>query len=595
MLPVSFQPFFVLAIIGLTFISIYLNWLRPAVSFLLAVVIFLIAGILTPQEVLSGFGNDKIASILLLILITAGIRKNFNLERLFDYIFGKTQSYSVFLFRMMSQVAIFSSMINNTPVVALMTPYVMNWGKSQGIAPSKLLIPLSFATIMGGMLTVIGTSTNLLLNGFLDSYDQDLMKSMDLLLVGGAVTVTGILFLTLYGHRLLPNREDVIDHFNRNKSEYVVETVVSSNSSVIGKDIAEAGLRNLTGLYLVEVVRNQEIHYPVDPALKLQAGDVLLFAGQTDKIIDLIKSNKGINLPPQEDLDVAMGDKIEVVECVVASNWTLVERTVKDYRFRERYNAAVIAVQRAGEKLSGKIGDIKLKPGDLILILPGRSFFEKADLNTDLYVVSSLRDQIPSSRRNVLALVTVALAVITLVTFQQTTLFSTLIVIFSIMVGFRLITNSEIKRELDLNLIGILVFSLSIGLAIIKTDAASIIADGIISTLQPHGTVAIIIGLMLLANVLTSLIGNVGAISITFPLAFTLTESLGVDSAPYYLAIAYAASATFITPISYQTNLIIFGPGGYRFSDFLKVGLPVTMLYLTVALTVIWLIYGHTF
>ncbi len=585
MIAENFQPWFVIFVVFLIFLLIYKEYLKASVCFLMAVLLFSITGILTPAEVLSGFSNESIASIVMLILITTGLRKNFQLEYLFDAVFKKAKSYRGFMFRMMSQVAILSSFINNTPVVALMTPYVVDWGKKNNIAPSRLLIPLSYATIMGGMITLIGTSTTLVLNGFLQDYSHPSLLFEDLFVIGSVVTVVGILFILFVGHKLLPNHQDVLKTYSENKREYIVETRVLSNSKLIGKNILDAGLRNLKGVYLVEILRGERMISPVGPTEVLEDGDVLFFAGNTNDIVELINSGFGIELPSTaRSYD---SDKAEIVEAVMNNSSSLINKTVKQSDFRNRYNAAIVAIHRNGKKVSGRIGDIVLQAGDLLMLYTGSDFRNRVEIYRDLFVVSKLRDIVKPGKKKYYAISIMGLCTVVLFVFSKMTLFPALMIILGIMIGFNLITAQDVKRELDLNMIAILVFSLAIGQAIIKTDAGNMVANGILNFLEPFGNVSVLIGLAIITNVLTSFITNVGAVSIAFPLAYSISNNLGIEGYPFFLTIAYAASAAFLTPIGYQTNLIIFGPGGYKFKDFFRIGLPVNIIYLSVALGII--------
>jgi len=579
------QPWFVIFIVFVIFLMIYKEYLKASVSFLLAVLVFLITGILNSEEVLSGFSNQSIISILMLILITTGIRKSFQIENLFDAIFRKAKTYRGFLFRMMTQVALLSTTINNTPVVALMTPYVVEWGKKHNIAPSRLLIPLSYATIMGGMITLIGTSTTLVLNGFLQDFGHPSLLFNDLFTIGISVTISGILFIILLGYRLLPNHKDILKTYNENRREYVAETIVLPESKLIGKNLVQAGLRNLKGVYLVEIIRKGKMISPVGPEEIIENGDALFFAGNTKEIIDLINSGIGIDLPTTaRSFD---NDKAEIVESVLNNFSSLVGKIVKKSDFRNRYNAAIVAIHRNGKRLSGRIGDITLQAGDLLLLYTGSDFRNRVEIYRDLFIVSKLRDIVKPGRKKYYALGLIAMSALFLLIFGKMTLFPALMIILGIMISFNLITTQDVKRELDLNMIAILVFSLAIGQAIIKTNAGNILANGIISFLEPYGIIAILGGLLLITNILASIIGNVGAISISFPLAYAISQKLGIEGYPFFLTIAYAASAAFMTPISYQTNLIIYGPGGYKFKDFFRIGLPVNIIYLMVALSVI--------
>ncbi|MFA0963049.1 SLC13 family permease [Roseivirga sp. BDSF3-8] len=591
-MPEAFQPYFALVVVVATFVVMYTDKFRPGVVLFSAVMVFMVTGILTPDIVLSGFSNESIASILLLILITAGLRKSFNIESIFNSIYHGVSSYRGFLLRMMLKVAALSSVVNNTPVVALMTPYVFGWGKKNNIAPSKLLIPLSFATIFGGMITLIGTSTTLVLDGFIEEEIGGHINLLHLSFIGAAVTITGILFLTLAGNRLLPDRSDVIDEFKENVREYLVETMLSDSSAMIGKTVIEAGLRNLKGVFLVEIVRGEDIIYPVEPSEVIEANDILIFAGQTEDIVDLVNNNSGLRLPPQTFI---RQEKIEVVEAVTTPNSPLIGKRVKDSDFRNRFDAAIIAIHRNGEKLRGKIGEIKISPGDLLLIFAGTDFFNRTEYFREIYVVSKLREIVkPRSLKRNIMLGLLILAIILLMA-GVFNLFTSLMIIFFLMASFRMISLQDVQRELDMNLIAILVFSLAMGKAILVTGAGDLVAENFLSIFQPMGLIGVVTGLVILTTILTSFITNVGAVSIIFPLAYSLSQQLGIPGMPLYLALAFSASAAFLTPIGYQTNLIIYGPGGYNFKDFLKVGFPVTVVYLCTVMAVLIILYGDLF
>jgi di/tricarboxylate transporter len=589
----AFQPYFVLIILSLTFALIYLEILRPSVSFLLAVLIFTITGILDTEHVLAGFSNSSIAVIILLIVITAAFRKNYKVELIFDLVFKKAKTYRNFLIRMMAQVAILSAMINNTAVVALMTPYVYNYGKKNNIAPSKLLIPLSYATIMGGMLTLIGTSTTLVLNGFITEAGLSELRFNDLIFIGSAVTITGIAFIVFFGFKLLPNHIDSLQSFSKNKRNYLIETWLDSKSPLIDQTVMNAGLRNLQGVYLVEIQRHGKMISPITPHEIIQKEDVLFFAGDTTNIMDLMNEQKGLILP-QKASDYHQ-DKTEVIEAVVAGFSSIIGKTVKESNFRNRYDAAIIAIHRNGEKISGKIGDIEINPGDVLLLYTGKDFGNRVELYKDIYVINKVREIADPGRKKYYAIGLILLGSIVLLITKGLALFPSLLIIFTIMVGFGLISVQDVRRELDFNLIGILVFSLAIGQAMIISGAGVMVADWLIGLLSPFGRTAILIGLMLITNLLTSLIGNVGAVSITFPIALGIGQSIGIDATPYFLGIAYAASAAFITPFSYQTNLLVYGPGGYNLKDFVRIGAPVTLIYLIVAFLALLILYNKVF
>ena len=597
-LPLIWQQIIVIGGISALFVVVYKEWIRPTLGFMVTVLAFAALGILTPEEMLSGFSNPSIASIVLLILISAALRKNFPLEAIIESIYklGKTHvvlSYRHFMLRMMIQAAAFSSFINNTPIVAIMTPFVFNWGRRNNVSPSRLLIPLSFATIMGGMLTIIGTSTTLVLNGFMLDYQIQTIPAFDLLRIGAAVCITGILLIVGLAYKLLPNNRDIMESFNKKRREYLLETVLDKKSPLAGRTVKEAGLRSLKGVYLVEIIRQNEIVSPVEPTEKIYQQDVLIFAGDTENIMELLDNGRGLVLP--KPADTRDKDKVNVIEAVVGANSSLIGRTPKEMEFRTRYDAAIVAIHRNGERLSGKIGDIKLSQGDLLLLHAGRNFEERVDLLRDLFIISRVKELLRPNARKVTSFLVVALSAVAMVLLGYFTLFMSLLIIFAIMIALRMISIRDIKNEIDLNMISILVFSLALGQAMIKTNSGDLIASGILNITQDMGNWAILLSLLLITTLLTSFITNVGAISITFPLAYSISNNLGLDGMPFYLAIAYASSAAFLTPIGYQTNLIVYGPGGYTFRDFLRVGFPVTIVYLATVYGMIQLLYPDTF
>jgi len=445
---------------------------------------------------------------------------------------------------------------------------------------------------MGGMITLIGTSTTLVLNGFLQDFDHPSLLFEDLFTIGISVTIGGILFILLIGYKLLPDHKDVLKTYAENKREYIVETRILDDSRLIGKSILDAGLRNLKGVYLVEIIRGTQLISPVGPKELLNRGDILFFAGNTNDIVELINSDLGLELP--ETAKSYDSDKAEIVEAVMNNFSSLINKTVRQSDFRNRYNAAIVAIHRNGKKVSGRIGDIVLQAGDLLLLYTGTDFRDRVGIYRDLFVVSKLRDIVKPGNKKYYALVLMAFCALMLLIFSKMTLFPALMIILGIMIAFNLITTQDVKRELDLNMIAILVFSLAIGQAIIKTDAGNMVSIALVNLLEPYGNVAILIGLLLITNLLASIIGNVGAVSISFPLAYSISNNLGIEGYPFFLTIAYAASAAFLTPISYQTNLIIYGPGGYKFKDFFKIGLPVNIVYLSIALAVIIFRYRET-
>ena len=493
------------------------------------------------------------------------------------------------MIRMTTGVSLLSSVINNTPVVAFMIPYVYQWSKRNKVAPSKLLIPLSFSAIIGGMMTVIGTSTNLVLNGFILSKEPEGLGFLDFFLPGVLVTAVGLGFLATVGYRLLPSRVNPLDKFNTNAREYLVETIIDEGSVLAGKSVTGANLRNLEGIYLFEIVRKGKIISPVTPGEVLEVGDHLYFAGDTDKVVELLRQDNGLQLPHSGRLGI--GQHVNLVETVVPRNSALTGRTLKESQFRVKHDAAVVAIHRNGENLRGKVGNIVLEPGDLLLLSAGKEFLLRNKNNRDLYTVSvvSRSNGAPGWNKTVFVLGAILLLGLMITGFFS--LFFSLFLITVLMAVTGLLRSGEIKDLLDLDLLIVLASALTLSKALIDTGIAQQFATVFIAFFQDWGEYGVLIGLYSITVLLTSFLTNVAAVSIAFPIAYSLSHGMGVDPTGFYVAIAFGASASFLTPVGYQTNLMIFGPGAYTSGDFIKIGVPFTLLYSITCMTYIILMY----
>lgn len=596
MIPAEYHIHIVtLTLLGLI-IALFRRGNRTALTFFMAVLVLIITGVLTTDEFLKGFGNRQIAIIFVLIFITGALRDHFNLLSLLDRPFRSAKTVRGMMLRMTGIVALGSSVLNNTPVVALMIPYVSDWCKKRGIAPSQLLMPLSYAAILGGMITLIGTSTNLVLNGFLEQSGQPLFGFFDFLVPGLLVTAGGIVYLLFAGPKFLPQRQDVLDQLSDRSREYVVETKVRPGSRLIGQSVQDAGLRNLNGVFLIEIVRTEHVITPVEPEEVIEEGDSLMFVGETERIVELVDGSNGLELSKHTEFD--SGEGRTIVEAVIPANSSLIGSTVKQVNFRERYQAGILAIHRNGERVSGKIGEIRFQAGDLLLLTTGRSFARNEFRFNNLYIVKQVKNpsikQAPPKR--------IFLAVVALVgaagVFGLVNLFMATLILLAALLVLGFVNVDGMKKEMDVKLLLILVSALALGKAMIDSGAADAIA-GIIST-QLHGVGPIVISIVLFALtfVLTSFITNAAAVSIVFPIAYSLatataaSSGAGAVASGYYMVIAFAASCAFMTPMGYQTNLMVMGPGGYQFRDFMRVGGPLSLIYAVISLVYVWVSYG---
>ena len=583
----GFSQGYVLVVVILLVLSLYREWVNPALTFFIAAVALLLGKVITPADILRGLSNQQIIVIFLLVLVTAGIRAVVGTEG-FARLFNPNLSPKAFLFRLMLTVSSLSSMLNNTPIVAFMIPYVKDWAQKTGHPASKFLIPLSFATILGGMITVIGTSTNLVLNGLISQYNLPLLGFEHFFYLGITVTVAGGLYMYFIGYRLLPSNPNEIEALRENVKEYIIETEIGRGSSLIGKTVKEAGLRNLKDVFLVEIIRDEKVISPVSPDEVLEEKDALFFSGNTQAIYELIKEDNGLSVPEE---DSEPEEHFNFVEAVIPANSELIGVRIRDSDFRKRFNASIIAIHRNGKRVPGKVGEMNLAGGDFLLLLAGDHRENGSNHEKDLFFLSVPRKVKPEKNTNlrIIGIISVLLLITGVVGLFP--LFDICLVILTGFVLFGVLSIVEIRRELDLSLLLILVCSLALGSALEKSGAADLIADVLITSVQSLGPVAVLASLFLVTTFLTALITNAAAVSIVFPIAMSVAEQLALPYAPFFMAIAFAASGDFMTPIGYQTNLMVYGPGGYTFRDFFKVGSPLTVMYIVLCISFIAYFY----
>ena len=577
----------VLGVMVFLIVTLYTEWLRPAISFFIAAVLLLVFKVVTPEEALQGFANEQLGVIVLLLILSKILEKTHFISQLFKGIFT-TKSANGFMFRMMSLVGVSSAFLNNTPLVAMMMPHVYDWSERNQISPSKVLIPLSYASILGGCLTLIGTSTNLIVNGLAMQNGEESLGLFDFVWVGAAMLVLGLIYLLTVGKNLLPDKKNNIDNLMSSAQKFFVQGEVYPNSPIAGKTIEGAGLRNLKGLFAVELLRNEESIRPVTPDQKLEEGDTILFAGDPKQIAEIISPERGLALPKESQMKSR--EQHEIVEVVVAHSSRLVGKTVKASDFRGRYDGAIVAIRRNGEKLWGKIGEIVLREGDVLLVLTGQDFEVRTRNNPAFYVISKTAEihNVPLSKAAFLSVG--FLAAILLMAFNLVPLFISLAVLLIAALLTQLTTPSEIRRSIDFNLVFIIGAGLAIGKGMINSGAADLIATSASGLSDSVGILGVLAGIFLVTNVLAAFMTSKAAVALILPVALSLGHAMPeFPIAVFILIVAFGGAANFLTPIGYQTNLMVYGPGGYSFRDFFKIGFPLTLIYMIVCVLILGL------
>lgn len=577
-----------LLVVLLMLVALMLEVIEADVIVFGALGMLLISGVITPKEALEGFSNKGMLTVAILFVVayaaqTAGFMQAFADRVMGDGAGGEVRS----LLRMMVPVAALSAFLNNTPIVAMFTPYLRDWSQKNGFSPSRFLIPLSYATIFGGVFTLIGTSTNLVVSGLFQQKHGQSLGMFELGLVGLPCGIAGILYMLLVGRRQLPDRRTEEGHSAEGR-EYLVEVKVAADAGLVGKTVEEAGLRNLEQLYLVEILREGETVAPVKPQEHLHAGDRLLFTGKAEGVAQLQKIS---GLRPVHGHDVRQelmrAGTGRLVEVVVSPSCPMLGKTIKEGNFRARYDAAVLAVHRHGERLKAKLGELALKPGDTLLLLTGDDFIKRWNFSREFYLVSKVSDLPRVNRKKSVISFCVLLGMVVLSAAGILDIFEAAIIAVLVLLFSRCLTTVEARRSIELNVLIVIASSFGISRALEKTGAAAWLADRVIGSVDQWGPIGVLAAIYLMTTVMTEVITNNAAAAVVFPIAMASAQQLQVDPRPFVIAIAIGASASFATPIGYQTNMMVYGPGGYRVRDFLKVGLPLNALYMIVSIILI--------
>jgi di/tricarboxylate transporter len=550
--------------------------LAPDMVLMGALIILNATGILTVAESLAGFSNPGLLTVAALFVVAAGVRASGGIDLLVDHVLGRPTSQTGSLLRLTLPVAGMSGALNNTPIVAAMIPAVTRWSRRIHVPAHRLLIPLSYASIMGGTLTLIGTSTNLVVNGQYQVLSgAPGFGLFDITKVGIPLVLVGLVYLVFVLPRILRDRPDASEAFG-NPKRFTMEVAVAHNGPLEGKTVAEAGLRGLQRAYLVEIERAGSIITAVSSEERLRGGDRLVFVGETDAIVALLRVN---GLVPSETQDPVMAREYperKLIEAVVSPYCDGVGQTIRDGRFRDRYGAVVLAVARDGQPLQGNLASIRLRAGDLLLLEARPAFVTRQRSQNDFLLINELDEERPDHRRAKLSWL-ILLGVVFAAATGIVNILTAALVGAAAMIASGCLGPAEARRSIDLTVFITIAASFALGTALQKTGAAEFVAA---HALGYAGTDPLLLLIMtyLFVSLLTELITNNAAAMLTLPIVLATTTSLGLNAEPYVIAVMIAASASFATPLGYQTNLMVYGPGSYRFTDFLRVGVPMNVI-----------------
>ncbi|MGY4688727.1 SLC13 family permease [Salibacterium sp. K-3] len=582
-------------LIGITAMmaGLFLEAARPDLLVFFTLFVFLMLGFVTPEEALAGFSNQGMMTVALLFVVAGVFEKSGLIERLMSSFLADAKSYRGAMGKLLFPVSAFSAFFNNTPIVATLTPVIRRWTSRHNISPSKYLLPLSYASILGGTITLIGTSTNLVVHGLLIDAGEAGFSFFQLAWVGIPITVLGLCYLLVFGRRLLPDHRSMIQRISENTKDYLSEMKVTSEFPFAGKTVEEAQLRNLKGVYLIELIRGRERISPVSSQTEIHVGDRLIFTGMISTIADLQK-RKGLDVNTGTDLSLAniKNGESRLVEAVVSHQSPLTQQTIKQSRFRKTYDAAVVAVHRNDERVEGKVGDIIPKAGDLLLLVSGPEFHERMRERKDFYITTPMEEQkfYEEESHGWLTLM-LLMVLIGCVMIGWLSIFKAMVIMVGTLIALKITSPSEAKDAVQFQVLLLIASALGIGRVITETGTAEWTAGVLMNGLEDYGIIAVLVCLYVLTNIFTELVTNNAAAVIMFPIAYEIAGQTGMDPVGMAMLTAVAASASFLSPIGYQTNLIVYGPGGYSFADYVRIGFPLTMICMAVTVIIVYTIY----
>lgn len=572
----SWEQATVLAMLVVIILCLLTTKIKPAYLFAGSAFIGFQANLIELPAIAANFTNASLLTLVLLILVSIALEKT----RLISWVGRQISqgSHSTVVAKLGLSTALLSSFTNNTAVVVSLIGAIK---RNQRHAPSKLLLPLSYAAILGGTLTLIGTSTNLIINSFVEGVGLPSLGFFAPTMIGLAVLVVGLMVLIPLSYFLPDNDDD-----NEEQLPYFLEARVKSDSSLIGKTVAENGLRALRRLFLAELIRNGNTIAPVCPDTQLQAGDRLLFCGDIESVTTL-QEIEGLHLFGQHHLNGQ-----SMMEVVVSHSAAICGRTLKSTQFRENFDAVVVAIRRGHERLAGGLGHIELRAGDTLVIVPGKLFQQKQTmLEREFVLINGLDSSARLDSRRSTTVLVGFLSVIILALTDCLPLIKGLAVYLLVLVALGIISFGELRRRFPIDIVVIVGSALTLAQLMISSGLSQHMGQALITAFNGWGVYGGLIAVYLLTLILTELITNNAAAALAFPISYSLALGYGVDPMPFIMAVLFGASASFISPYGYQTNLLVYSVGNYKIRDYLKLGLPISIVYSTVVLILIPLLF----
>ncbi len=587
-----------LGVILLMIVALIKEVMRPGLVLFTALVIFLVTDILSAEEALSGFSNKGMITVALLFLVSEGVKETGVLNRIGSLILPKKRKpIPRLLMQINIPVSAISAFLNNTPVVIIFAPMLKKWADKLSLPSQKFLIPLSYATIFGGTCTLIGTSTNLLVHGMMLDRGMAGISMFELAKVGLFIVFFGFIYMNLFSNRLLPGEKIPRFSFPNDVREYYFDVHLPENSNLIGKEIEKRRLPGLSEFMVRTVIRDGKHIRISNTPFRLEADDQLIVAGSSEDVGYLTQSpHVKINALENVDPDF-LKKSLKQVEVVIAPRFPGIQRTLGEFDFFGHYGAVVMAVHRNGERITTNLENLELNAGDNLMLLTTDDFTRYWGESRVFYMASEIGDIGDSKDRRrrwiALGLVIMMITGATVGRFIPTRgkneldMFFFAAITVVLMASMKIFTPKKYTKPVNWDVLITIAAAIGISRALQNSGAADLIARTTINLSKGFGPMGVLAAIFIITNVFTEIITNNAAAAITFPIAYAAATQLGVDPKPFFIAICIAASASFSTPIGYQTNLIIQSIGNYKFSDYWKIGLPLNILALIISMLVI--------
>ena len=570
----------VFAILGLALVFFVRELVPVDVTAILILGALVVTGVLSPEEGVSGFSNPAPITVAAVLVLSAGLLRTGAVVKLGTSLSragGSTELGQLAV--ILVAVGVLSAFVNNTAAVAMFIPIVLATARDRKISPSKLLIPISFAGILGGVCTYIGTSTNIVVGSILKQQGYQPFQMFEFTRLGSLFLLIGIVYLLFLGRKLLPSRRDQVDLTeDYHLREYLTELVILPKSRLIGKTLEKSKLSLDNDIEVLEIRRDQKRVSSVIPQVVLAENDLLIVKGNLNNILRA-RDAEGVEIHPgvkfrDQDLE---SPEVMLAECVISSRSSLIGRTLKEIDFRKRFSATALAIRRHGGEIREKLGRVRLRIGDTLLIQGRRDRLRSLQDSQEFMLIMEELTTPRYRRRKMVLAVAIFVAVVVLAAFEILPIMVAALLGALAMVLTRCLTVQESYEAIDLRIIMLIAGTLSLGLALQKTGGAALIANQVIDLVGPYGPRMVLAVLYLVTMVMTEVMSNNAAAALLTPIAIEIASGMGVDVRPFAFCIAFGASASFLSPVGYQTNTLVYGPGGYLFTDYFRVGFPLSL------------------